>query len=43
MITVLVFWISCHYNKDVDLLYAGAVLIDLFIVSGVFKLLVVEL
>ena len=41
MITVLVFWISCHYNKDVDLVYAA--IADFWMMVGIFKLLGVEL
>ena len=33
MITVLVYWISCYYNRDAFWLYLRAVLIDLSLIE----------
>jgi len=35
MITLGVFWVSCHYGVDGGALYWGSVLIDVVIVSAI--------
>lgn len=40
MITLLVYWISCYYNKEVSWLYLGSISIDLSLIEALRCLII---